>query len=312
LLPEKIQELLEKQKYRLVGAHSAVKVCYWTKQSLTTGRVCYKELCYPGVNSHRCMEMTPFLGCNYRCSYCWRIHSDDRPGYSWKEFPVELQKIDEPSFIIDEAIRQRKKLLIGLKGNPKVDKKKLEEALEPTMLTLSLTGEPTLYPRLDELIGEAKRRSMTTFLVTNGSLPEVLEKLNNLPTQLYVSVSGADKETYLSLARPVIKDAWERFNRTLELLPSLNTRKVLRLTMVKGYNMKNPELYAKLIEKAEPTYVEVKAYEWVGESQKRLPKSAMPYMEDIEAFAKEISKLTSYSVGGSFEPSGVVMLKKQV
>ncbi|MBO3757605.1 MAG: 4-demethylwyosine synthase TYW1, partial [Candidatus Brockarchaeota archaeon] len=112
------------------------------------------------------------------------------------------------------------------------------------------------------------------------------------------------------LARPIFKDARERSNKTLELLPSLNTRKVLRLTMVKGYNMKNPELYAKLIEKAKPTYVEVKAYEWVGESQRRLPKSAMPYMEDIMSFAEEISKLTSYSIGGAFEPSGVVLLKK--
>jgi len=66
----------------------------------------------------------------------------------------------------------------------------------------------------------------------------------------------------------------------LDLFPSIDTRKVIRLTMVKGWNMKSPEKYADMIRRAEPDYIEVKAYEWVGESQKRLPRWAMPCMED--------------------------------
>ena len=80
--------------------------------------------------------------------------------------------------------------------------------------------------------------------------------------------------------------------------------------MVKGWNMTNHEGYAKLIKKAEPDFVEVKAYEWVGESQKRLPKEAMPFMEDIRNSAKGISKLTGYEIKGEYEPSGVVLLTR--
>ena len=44
--------------YRVVGTHSAVSVCHWTKESLRRGRVCYKERWYK-IESHRCLELTP-------------------------------------------------------------------------------------------------------------------------------------------------------------------------------------------------------------------------------------------------------------
>lgn len=303
---EKLKQTLERQQYRIVGGHAAVKICYWTKESLRAGRVCYKELWYPPVESHRCMQMTPYLGCNYHCLHCWRLHSGDR-GMEWKEFPF-TKKLDEPEEIVEECLEKRSELLMGFKGNPKVDKKKFDEALRPRMMTMSLTGEPTLYPRTGELVEEAKRRGMITFLVTNGSLPKRLEEVDPLPWQLYVSVYGPDPKTYHKIARPEIPKAWDRLNKTLELLPSLETRKVIRLTMIKGYNMKDPEGYSKLIEKAEPNFVEVKAYEWVGESQRRLPREAMPWMDNVRRFAKEISIRTGYETRGEFEPSGVVLL----
>jgi len=98
-----IEKIYLKQGYRLLGKnkHSAVKVCRWTKESLRSNRVCYKELWYPPVESHRCLQMTPYIGCNHHCLYCWRIHSGDRPGLSWREFPLELKSFhhddDEPN-----------------------------------------------------------------------------------------------------------------------------------------------------------------------------------------------------------------------
>ncbi|MEM2527762.1 MAG: 4-demethylwyosine synthase TYW1, partial [Candidatus Bathyarchaeia archaeon] len=265
ITPE-IKSLYYKQGYRLAGKHlhSAVKICQWTKESLRSGRVCYKELWYPPVQSHRCMQMTPYIGCNCHCLYCWRVHSGDREGLIWREFPLEVGEFDEPAEIIEELIERRKELLSGWKGNPRVDRRKFEEALKPTMMTMSLTGEPTLYPRISELIVEAGKRNMITFLVTNGTMPEVLENMDPLPFQLYVSVPAPDKSTYLKIVRPLIKDAWERLNRTLELLPSLETRRVLRFTVIKGWNTMNIEGYAKIVEKAKPDFIEVKAYEWVG------------------------------------------------
>ncbi len=305
-----MHEIYYRQGYRLVGdhLHSAVKVCRWTKESLRNGRVCYKELWYPPVQSHRCMMMTPYLGCDCHCLHCWRLHSGDRQGLRWKEFPPNVEDFDEPAQIVDQAIEKRSLLLSGWKGNPKAERAKFSEALKPTMMTMSLTGEPTLYPKTSELIGEAQKRGMLTFLVTNGTNPEALEKLSPLPFQLYVSVSAPNKKTYATVVKPLRKDAWERLNRTLEMLPSLSTRKVLRLTMIKGWNMACHEEYAELVMKAQPNYVEVKAYEWVGQSTERLPKTAMPFMEDVEEFAEKLSKLTGYSVKGKFEPSGAILL----
>ncbi|RLI04414.1 4-demethylwyosine synthase TYW1, partial [Candidatus Bathyarchaeota archaeon] len=153
------QKILHRQGYRIVGTHchSAVKICQWTKESLRNNRVCYKELWYPPVESHRCMMMTPYLGCNLHCLHCWRLHSGDRPGLRWKEFPLEIEGFDEPAEIIDEAIKQRRLLLSGWKGNPKVERRKFDEALNPTMMTMSLTGEPTLYPMISEMIEEAEK-----------------------------------------------------------------------------------------------------------------------------------------------------------
>jgi tRNA wybutosine-synthesizing protein 1 len=219
-----------------------------------------------------------------------------------------LEEFDEPAQIIDQAMEKRKLLLSGWKGNPKADRNKFREALKPTMMTMSLTGEPTLYLKTSELVEEAKKRSMMTFLVTNGTMPEVLEKMSPLPFQLYVSISAPNKKTYTHITRPLTRDAWERLNRTLELLPSLSTRKVLRLTMIKGRNMADHEEYAELVRKAQPDFIEVKAYEWVGQSQKRLPKNAMPYTEDIEEFAVNLSNLLGYQIKGKYEPSGAVLL----
>jgi len=219
-----------------------------------------------------------------------------------------MKEFDEPAEIIEEAIEKRKRLLAGWKGNPNVDRKKFEEALKPTMMTMSLTGEPTLYPRNSELIVEAQKRGIITFLVTNGTMPEALENLNPLPFQLYVSVSAPDKNIYNKVMKPLVKNAWERMNKTLEILPSLDTKRVLRLTMIKEWNMMNPEGYADLIKKAEPDFVEVKAYEWVGQSQKRLPKKAMPFMEDVEEFANKLSQLTGYEIQGRYKPSGAILL----
>jgi tRNA wybutosine-synthesizing protein 1 len=309
-LETQIHKIYYKQGYRLVGSHlhSAVKVCQWTKESLRHNRVCYKELWYPPVQSHRCMMMTPYLGCDCHCLHCWRLHSGDRQGLKWKEFPLSVDDFDEPAHIIDQAIEKRNLLLSGWKGNPKAERTKFGEALKPTMMTMSLTGEPTLYPKTSELISEAQKRGMLTFLVTNGTMPEALEKLAPLPFQLYVSISAPNKKTYATIAQPLGKDAWERLNRTLELLPSLNTRKVLRLTMIKGWNMTGHEEYAELVKKAQPNFIEVKAYEWVGQSQKRLSKNAMPYMKDIEEFAGKLSHLSGYTVKGKYEPSGAILL----
>ncbi len=310
-IPSKIRKVLEKQQYRIIGNHSGIKICRWTKKSLTENKVCYKELWY-NIRSHRCMEFSPnVIWCNHHCLWCWRLQSGDRPNLVWKEYPFEEKRIDDPREILEQAIEARKNLLSGLKGNPKVERKKWEEAVRPTNIAISLSGEPTLYPKLSELIKESHKMGMKTFLVTNGTIPEALKKLDPLPWQLYITLSAPDKETYLKSCRPLILDGWKRLNESLELMKSFDCRTVIRLTLVKGLNMIRPKMYAKLIEKANPTFLEVKGYVWVGESQKRLSMGSMPFHEDVVEFAKELSESTGYEIKDEFKPSRVVLLAKK-
>src|SRR2546427_537726 len=144
--PEK-QEVLERQGYRIVGEHSGVKLCHWTKASLTKGIGCYKQTFY-GIESHRCLQMTPAVdACNLACQFCWRTQE-------WGS--NSLLAADDPAFIVDESIRGQRELLTGFKGNPNVSRERFLEAWHPTNVAISLTGEPTLYKRLGEMIDEFK------------------------------------------------------------------------------------------------------------------------------------------------------------
>lgn len=297
---------LEKQQYRLVGKHSAVKVCEWTKKSLTTGNACYKEQFY-GISSHRCVEMTPAMGyCNHKCIFCWRMNE--------KNLGIDMDgiaeaELGEPGEIIDGCIRERNKLLLGFKGNPKVDQKRLEEAMEPNQFAISLDGEPTLYPKISELIEELDRRKMTKFLVTNGTRPDVLAKMA-LPTYLYLSLDGPNEKIHNKSTLPQFKGSWDRVMETVDLFPNLDTTTNIRLTLVKGINMVDPEKYGEIVKRAQPNFVEVKAYMLVGASRERLTLDNMPRHNEVQEFAKKVAEAAGYSIKDEKEDSRVVLLAK--
>ena len=297
-----MERILRKQGYAIVGKHSAVKICHWLRESLLRNRPCYKQTFY-GIKSHRCLQMTPTLNnCTQNCLFCWRFQ-----GFS----EVYLKEVDEPEFIVEESIRAQRKFIVGYKGDPRVSREKWEEAMEPKHVAISLTGEPTLYPRLGELIEEYHKRGFTTFLVTNGTMPEVLESLDPLPTQLYVTVAAPNEETYKKLLAPLIRNGWKRLLRTLEILPSLDTRKVIRHTLVKGWNMEQVEEYAKLDTMAEPDFIEPKGYVFVGYSRERLSIDNMPSHDDIREFSRKLSEMTGYRYEDEREDSRVVLLMRE-
>ena len=304
MLPKKLQNLLKKQHYALVGNHSAVQICSWTKKSLLDQDYCYKQKFY-GIKSHRCCQMTPSVAwCQHRCLFCWRA-IEHTLGDKIKG------KIDSPKEIIDECIKAQKKQLIGFKGNKKVNWKKLHEAFEPMHFAISLAGEPTIYPKISELIKELKKRKITSFLVTNGMLPEVLARIEP-PTQLYVSLDAPNEHIYKKIDRPV-SGSWKKLMKTLKILPKLSkrTRTVLRLTLVRNINMTDAQGYAKLIKIAQPKFVEVKAYMCVGFSRKRLKYTDMPSHSEIKDFAKQISKYSGYKLIDEKKNSRVVLLMKR-
>ncbi|MBL7055822.1 4-demethylwyosine synthase TYW1 [Candidatus Woesearchaeota archaeon] len=300
------QELKNKKRtsegYRLVGNHSAVKVCAYCKKSVKDEDVCYKNTFY-GIESWRCVQMSPTFFCDHRCVFCWRDIE-----YVW---PKWQGQIDDPKDIVEDAIEAHVELMQGFKGNPKSVKEKLEGMEKPLHFAISLTGEPTMYPRLHEMIDYIKSKGMTAFLVTNGTIPNMVEKLlKHQPTQLYISVYGSNKEMHRRTANPITKDAWEKLQKSLSMLNKFK-RNVMRLTLVKNYNFMDPEGYAELIEKYKPMFVEAKGYSFVGHSQKRLEVSNMPFHQEIMEFAKKIEENSSYKIVDSKIESKVVLLARE-
>ena len=298
-----LSKFLKKQHYAIVGKHSGVKLCHWMRQSLLFDRECYKQTFY-GIKSHRCLQMTPAINqCTHMCLFCWRFQN-----FTEKEF----KETDEPEYILDKAIEAQRRLITGFKGDSRCDQTKWKEANHPDMVACSLSGEPTLYPKLGEFFKACHKKGMTTFLVTNGTQPEALKNLDPLPTQLYVSVVAPDENIYKKICSPLISKGWEKLNQTLELLPSLDTRTVIRHTLVQGWNMDDKHIakYAKLDKKASPMFIEPKGYVFVGYSRKRMNLSNMPSHDSIKHFGNKLADKLGYELAMEKVDSRVVLLTK--
>jgi tRNA wybutosine-synthesizing protein 1 len=291
-----MKKLLKELKgYQIVGRHSAVKSCLWLKKSMLDRGFCYKQKFY-GIVSHRCLQMTPALLCNQNCIHCWR--------------PLELlQKIegwDKPDFIAEESIKAQHLLLSGFHGTANVNELKLKEAYEPNQVAISLIGEPALYPYLAELVDEYKERGMTTFVVTNATKPEMIERIE--PYQLYISLTAYSEESHLALNKPA-KSLWDNINKSLRIMAEKDCRTVIRLTLIKGYNMR-AEKFVRLIERASPMFIEAKAYMYLGYSRLRLQMEDMPKHEDVRRFAERLSELTGYEIVDESAISRVILLRR--
>jgi len=309
---EMLKAILVKQKYHLVGAHSAVKKCRWLHQSLVKERTCYKQKFF-GIESHRCVQMTPALyQCTQRCLWCWRVMPEDLGIQDYSPF---FERIDEPREIIEGCLYEHKKILSGYRDLVKkgvVRAEKIEEAMKPNNFAISLAGEPTLYPHLGELISELKKMSFTTFLVTNGTNPNALKTLEVEPTQLYITVGAPVQNIYDLVTRPIVKDAFNKLMETLSLLSTLSCPTVFRITSAKGLNMVKPEEYSKLALLSNPTYIEIKGAMSVGYGTKtgRMKCENMPTMTEIMLFADEIAMLTGYKKIAFDDDSKVVLLSR--
>ena len=83
-----------------------------------------------------------------------------------------------------------------------------------------------------------------------------------------------------------------------------------RITIANEVNAFGEPSYAKLIELAEPDYVEVKSYMHLGFSRKRLPRTAMISYEGVMSFAHDIAERAGYAVAAGSPVSRVVVLSK--
>ncbi|KAJ8612669.1 hypothetical protein CTAYLR_002122 [Chrysophaeum taylorii] len=291
---------LKKEGYALVGSHSAVKLCRWTKHQLRGRGGCYKHTFY-GITSYQCMEATPSLACANKCVFCWRHHTNP-VSKEWK------WSADDPWWIVDAAVREHVKMIRAAKGIPGVLEDRWREAHTVRHCALSLVGEPIMYPRINELVGELHRRGISTFLVTNAQFPEALETLDPV-TQLYVSVDAPTEKELLEIDRPLFKDAWDRLKRSLEIAKRKKGRTVARLTIVKGYN-NDPAGYADLVNGV--TFVEIKGVTFCGKSDaSNLTMDNCPWYDEVLDFARDLLRhLPDYDIACAHKHSVSVLLAR--
>ena len=281
---------LKKAKYG-VADHSTVELCHWTKKSFKHEGSCYKHQFY-GILTHRCMEFSPAgMYCENRCVYCWR------PMEFYDAMKMEPEQVAEHEQILRKLMGERKKLIDGFYGDSRNDNQRLDESLLPTHYAISLSGEPTMYPKLPELIKYLKSLEATKsiFLVTNGQEPDMIQKLQDedaLPTQLYLSTNAADYESFIKINKPKYDDSWERWNRTLDMLKDLDTRTVLRITLIRNYNDQKEMIpaFADMFRKASPHFIEIKSYMHIGRSTNRLEHENMLEMSEVKKFSEQIAK----------------------
>jgi len=180
------------------------------------------------------------------------------------------------------------------------------EALYPNHAAISLDGEPLLYPKMSGLVHEFKKHNMTTFIVTNGTLPERIEHLNPLPSQLYFTLPAPNEKIYKKTCRPMVKNGWKRIIESLNMIESLSTRTLIRVTSVKNLNIKQDFIddYIKIIEKANPNFFEIKGFTLQAkalEINNRLKqgKELQEYFPDydyLENIAKEFERKSGFPV----------------
>lgn len=315
---KKNKEILEKRilefehkKYGFFESAS-VQICEWNKKSLRSGgkNNCYKQDFY-GVDTISCHQIAPTtFWCNNSCVFCWR------PMEYMKGLP---KRSIDPKEMIDGLIEKRKKLISGFGGHELVSKETFNRSLDSKHWAISLSGEPTLYDKLPELIRLIKSRptTETVFLVSNGQNPEMLKKLkkkNALPTQLYISMVGANEELWKKITKNNEKNGWKNYLTSLALLKLLPCRSVIRLTVIKGVNDSDEaiEEFAQILQATQSDFVEIKSYMWLGFSRKRLKEKNTASHEYIKSFAlKLLKKLPSYKFEAEKKNSKIVLLKNK-
>jgi tRNA wybutosine-synthesizing protein 1 len=311
MIPKEFLSILTKQKYHLVGSHSAVKKCKWLHESLLGRRHCYKQEFY-GISSHRCLQLTPSIAyCDQACLWCWRVMAAD-VDLSFDESVIPSP--DDAASIVDGSIFEQRRILSGYKAQVKtgtISDQTYREACEPMHAAISLAGEPTLYPFIGDLISEFKRRAFTTFLVTNGTNPSALSGIEE-PSQMYVTVGAPTEDIYKRVCRPNRPGLWQNLLESLEVLRSFSCPTVARLTLAKGMNMESPRDYARLIIRGDPTYVECKAAMSIGYGlvKGRMRPENMPSFQEVRDFAKGLAESVGMRTIAEQSDSRVVLLSR--
>ncbi|KAM4741962.1 S-adenosyl-L-methionine-dependent tRNA 4-demethylwyosine synthase TYW1 [Anableps anableps] len=296
-----LREALTKQGYKLIGSHSGVKLCRWTKSMLRGRGGCYKHTFY-GIESHRCMETTPSLACANKCVFCWRHHTNP-VGTEWR------WKMDPAEKILQDALEKHQNMIRQFRGVPGVKPERYEEGLAVKHCALSLVGEPIMYPQINSFLHLLHSHRISSFLVTNAQFPEEIRNLVPV-TQLYVSVDASTKDSLKKIDRPLFKDFWPRFLDCLRALGEKRQRTVYRLTLVKAWNVEELQAYSELIALGQPDFIEVKGVTYCGESSaSSLTMANVPWHQEVVAFVQQLADmLPHYEIACEHEHSNCLLI----
>ncbi|KAK7883067.1 hypothetical protein WMY93_029241 [Mugilogobius chulae] len=296
-----LRDALSKQGYKLIGSHSGVKLCRWTKSMLRGRGGCYKHTFY-GIESHRCMETTPSLACANKCVFCWRHHTNP-VGTEWR------WKMDPAEKILNDSLEKHQNMIKEFKGVPGVKPERYEEGLAVKHCALSLVGEPIMYPEINAFLRLLHTHRISSFLVTNAQFPQEIRNLVPV-TQLYVSVDASTKDSLKKIDRPLFKDFWPRFLDCLRALGEKKQRTVYRLTLVKAWNVEEMLAYADLISMGQPDFIEVKGVTYCGESTaSSLTMANVPWHQEVVSFVQQLADmLPQYEIACEHEHSNCLLI----
>ncbi|CCE83960.1 Piso0_004557 [Millerozyma farinosa CBS 7064] len=277
---------LTKQGYTIVGSHSGVKICRWTKSALRGRGSCYKFAFY-GIKSHLCMETTPSLACSNKCVFCWRHGTNPVAKSNWR------WELDPPEKVFEGALQGHYQKIKQMRGVPGIQMDRFEEAFKVRHCALSLVGEPIFYPHINEFVELLHEQHISSFLVCNAQHPDQLANLRKV-TQLYVSIDAPTKGDLKKVDRPLNGDFWERLMSCLNILKTKQShqRTVFRLTLVKGFNMNDVSGYADMVIAAQPSQIEVKGATFCGSSNANgnpLTMQNIPFYEECKQFVQNLT-----------------------
>lgn len=306
LLYPRLRQNLTKQGYSLIGTHSGVKLCRWTKSMLRGRGGCYKHTFY-NISSFQCMEMTPSLACANKCVFCWRHHTNPvTKSFTWKHDPAE--------FLVENAIAAHRSMIKQMKGVPGVQADRYTEAMNVKHCALSLVGEPIIYPEINKFVSLLHDKHVSTFMVTNAQFPDRIRDLDPV-TQLYVSIDAATKEDLKKIDRPVFEDFWERMLDCVKEIGLKRQRTVFRLTLVNDYNVGHLEEYAKLVRMGKPDFIEVKGMTYCGDGgASSLTMKNVPYHEEVVKFCEDLCDILGggdYDIACEHEHSCCMLIAKK-
>jgi len=140
------------------------------------------------------IEVTPIGACNHNCLFC----AVDYVGYN----PALLDMTVFKKGLTDMAAGGVKSIMFAGEG------------------------EPTLHPKLDEMVLQTKNSGIDAALTTNGSNlnKKFLDKCLDKITWIKVSLDAGTKETHLKIHRPRNKNDWENILQNLKTASQLKKK----------------------------------------------------------------------------------------